>query len=454
MTVLSESENKTLRKVVPSQLADRTYIVGGAVRDIILGLNPKDIDFVVENSTHEEMISLNSKQVGSDFPVYLIEDCEFALCRQERKNGNGYNGFETDTKNVSLEKDLKRRDLTINAMGISNEGFLIDPFNGMKDLENKILKHVSESFSEDPLRVLRLARFTARFTDFSIHNETIHLAKSLRNELMHLVPERVFKETEKALKEEKPSKFFRSLVEMDVLDIIFPELHTMIGLNHNPKHHAEGDVFEHTMRVLDAASKLSNDPIVRFAAIFHDIGKPLVHTEFGTFHGHSDETLVINAMNELKNRLKIPNKYMELAILVAKSHHKVHELKKMSHQGLRRFIIKDLPKSKVILENMILAIKADELGRATSISGPMLSKEDADLLFNNNHKNIFVDGIEYKIPEAKINEAFLYMLHEVKIMKSDVGSIMKDATVTQKQDFIKKELVNRVKTAMNLIDNT
>jgi tRNA nucleotidyltransferase (CCA-adding enzyme) len=453
MTVLSESENKILRKVVPSQLADRTYIVGGAVRDIILGLSPKDIDFVVENSTHEEMISLNSKQVGNDFPVYLIKDCEFALCRQERKNGNGYNGFETCTKNVSLEKDLQRRDLTINAMGISNEGFLIDPFNGMKDLENKILKHVSESFSEDPLRVLRLARFTARFTDFSIHGETINLAKSLRNELMHLVPERVFKETEKALKEERPSNFFRSLVEMDVLDIIFPELHRMIGLNHNPKHHAEGDVFEHTMRVLDAASKLSNDPIVRFAAIFHDIGKPLVHTERGTFHGHSEEALVFNAMNELKDRLKIPNSYMELAIIVAKSHHKVHDLEKMSHQGLRRFLVKDLPKNKETLDKMILSIKADELGRITSLDGPMLSKEEADLLFLSDDKIIFINELEYRIPNPRIDEVFLHKLHEVKVMKSEVGSVMKDATIPQKKAFIERELSNRVKSVMNKCAN-
>lgn len=443
MKVLSKDKNKTLRSDVPTEISDRTFIVGGAVRDILLGKEPNDIDFVVKDSNHTEMINLNFTQVGKDFPVYLKNGVEFALCRQERKSGKGYSGFKTITENVFLVDDLQRRDLTINAMAISKDGHLVDMFNGKQDLEDKILRHVSISFAEDPLRVLRLARFTARFIDFKIHESTIILANSLKDELKDIPAERIFKETEKALSEEKPSNFFRALKDIGVLDVIFPELHAMIDLKQNPKHHAEGDVFEHTMRVLDVATNLSNDTTVRFAALFHDIGKPQVFTENGTFHGHSEEELMIKSFNLIKNRLKVPNSYIDLALSVAKSHHKVHDIEKMSHKGLRRFILNDIPKTKVLLDKMILAIKSDQIGRLVSEDGPALTSEEASLVFNSGFE--VINNFKYKIPDLRLNISFIEKLFEIKILKSEVG-LIKEASVQQKKAFIEREMVNRIKS--------
>lgn len=199
------------------------YKVGGCVRDYLLGQEPKDIDYVVTNSSEKEMINLGYSQVGKDFPVFLNPEngFEYALARKERKTGNGYNGFSVDTENVSLEDDLYRRDLTINAMALDENNNIIDPFNGQKDLKNKILKHVSTHFAEDPLRILRVARFSARY-DFSIHSDTINLMKKMVNngEINHLVPERVWKEFEKVLNERYIINFFNNLEQINALDKI------------------------------------------------------------------------------------------------------------------------------------------------------------------------------------------------------------------------------------------
>lgn len=443
------AETIFISKKVPSLLTNRAFIVGGAVRDFLLGLEPSDIDFVVLGSSDAEMLRLGMKKVGADFPVYLYNKCEYALGRTERKNGSGYNGFQVKTFNVTLEMDLERRDLTINAMAIAFGGKLIDPYNGLSDLENKVLRHTSDAFAEDPLRVLRVARFMARYTDFSISDETLTLMKSLKSEMSTLVPERVFKETVKALSEKQPSRFFRTLLEADVLDIIYPELFAMVGCKQNKRHHAEGDVFEHTMRVLDEACKLSSDPEVRFAALFHDIGKPLVgvFNEETKFFGHSKIEIVEKAIIAMKKRLKIPNSYATLAILVAKIHHKIYDLQKMNVSGVKKLVLNDLPTNIDILNKMIIAVKADELGRiCCDNEETILSDKDIDILFN---------GGEVKDcyhPGSHIKESFIRVLFDIKIMKSEVGKIIPDASVNAKHNFISHELDRRIKTAMSKYD--
>lgn len=301
------------------------FLVGGAVRDQLLGLIPSEHDWVVVNSSSKTMLSAGYIQVGKDFPVFLHPKTkdEYALARQERKTGNGHTDFITDTENVTLEQDLLRRDLTINAIAQSKTGELIDPYGGLDDLNQKTLRHVSDAFSEDPLRVLRVARFAAQLSqfDFTISAETLtkmtNMSKS--GELNSLTAERVWRETEKALCSEKPRIFFEILHKVGALKIIFPEIDCLFGIPQNPKFHPEIDTGLHTMLSLDRICELSTKPALRFAVLTHDLGKGTTNKDLLPSHkGH--ELRSAELTQNFCTRLKIPNHFKKLALLVAEYH--------------------------------------------------------------------------------------------------------------------------------------
>lgn len=299
----------------------KIYLVGGAVRDTLLGKEPSDRDYVVVGSSPEEMLSLGYTQVGKDFPVFLHPETkeEYALARIERKVGVGYTGFDTDWKGVSLEQDLERRDLTINAMAKDLEtGEIIDPFGGQKDLENGILRHVSPAFSEDPLRVFRVARFHAKY-GFTIASETYSLMLKLYNELKTLPKERIWMEMEKALVTPNPSYFFYILTRH--LNV-FRTYAQMFGTPQNPIHHPEGNVGKHTNLVMGFAASQKFHPEVVFACFCHDFGKPVCHRRDGTAHGH--EQAGVSLVEEFCEEFRVPNSYKKLALTVTQHHGRIH----------------------------------------------------------------------------------------------------------------------------------
>ena len=313
----------------------KTYLVGGAVRDTLLQRDVSERDWVVLGATPEQMQALGYQQVGKDFPVFLHPKTkdEYALARTERKTGTGYTGFSFDTSTeVTLEEDLLRRDLTVNAMAMDENGDLIDPFNGQQDLNNRILRHVSDAFIEDPLRVFRVARFAARYAQygFQVADETIQLMQQIVNsgELQSLSAERVWKETERSLQEPNPEVFFETLKSCGALKTWFSELDALWGVPNPPKYHPEVDTGIHTMLVLQQAAKLSNKLAVRFAALTHDLGKALTdRNKWPSHHGH--EKLGIAPLTQLCQRLKVPNECKELALLTCEFHGHVHKAKEL-----------------------------------------------------------------------------------------------------------------------------
>lgn len=312
------------------------YLVGGAVRDKLLGHSVKDRDWVVVGSTPQQMLSLGFQAVGADFPVFLHPKTkeEYALARIERKIGQGYTGFSCDaSQHVTLEDDLLRRDLTINAMAMDDNGNIIDPFNGQKDLANKQLRHVSDAFIEDPLRVLRVARFAARYhyLGFTIASETLTLMSDIvvSGELNTLTAERVWQETARSLLEDNPEVYIQILRECGALKVWFPELDKLWGVPNPKKWHPEIDTGVHTLMVLQQAVKHSPKLTIRFAALVHDLGKGLTPADNWPSHrGH--EKLGLDAIDALSIRLKIPNECRELALMVSEYHghcHHIFELK-------------------------------------------------------------------------------------------------------------------------------
>lgn len=289
----------------------KVYLVGGAVRDSLLGLAVKDKDWVVVGETEASMKQQGFSQVGSDFPVFLHPESrqEYALARTERKNGKGYTGFTVNSsQNIALEEDLLRRDLTINAMAMDTNQQIIDPFNGQQDLQKRVLRHVSDAFQEDPLRVLRVARFAARYHSlgFSVADETMVLMKQMvdNGELQHLVSERVWKETSRALMEDHPEVYFEILRECGALDVWFPELACLWGIPNPAQWHPEIDTGVHTMMVLQQASLLSDSLTIRYAALVHDLGKALTDPyQWPSHRGH--ETLGLTPIAELSEKLKV-----------------------------------------------------------------------------------------------------------------------------------------------------
>ncbi|AGH82459.1 bifunctional tRNA nucleotidyl transferase/2'3'-cyclic phosphodiesterase/2'nucleotidase/phosphatase [Psychromonas sp. CNPT3] len=306
------------------------FLVGGALRDKLLDLKVKDRDHVVVNATPKMLLDLGYKQVGKDFPVFLHPTTgeEYALARTERKNAPGYHGFDCYAgQDVSLVEDLQRRDLTINAMACSDDGKIIDPYHGQNDLKNKILRHVSPAFCEDPLRVLRVARFAARFyhLGFRIASETLSLMRqlSLSGELESLTSERVWQETDKALATDDPQIYFSVLRECGALSILFPEIENLFGVPAPKRWHPEIDTGIHTLMVVKQATKLSNDNAFRFACLVHDLGKALTPPELWPSHkGHGE--LGLKVIRAFCQRLKVPNEYRDLALLVSEHHTLIH----------------------------------------------------------------------------------------------------------------------------------
>jgi len=311
----------------------QTYLVGGAVRDAALGLEVVDRDWVVVGSSPEEMEQLGYVAVGKDFPVFIDKESgeEYALARTERKTAKGYQGFEFNTApDITLRQDLERRDLTINAMAQDKDGIIIDPFNGMKDLKNGVLRHVSEAFIEDPVRVLRVARFAARF-NFKIAPETLTLMRTMvdNGEVDSLVPERVWAELLKALNSDAPHVFFKALRDCRALAPILPEIDDLFGVPQTARYHPEIDTGVHTLMVIEQAAKISKDPLVRFAALVHDLGKATTpENELPSHKGHEARGLPI--IERLCERLRVPKKFQSLALDVSEFHlhmHKMYELK-------------------------------------------------------------------------------------------------------------------------------
>lgn len=302
----------------------KTYVVGGAVRDGLLGLPVQDCDHVVVGATPDEMLAMGFRPVGKDFPVFLHPQTheEYALARTERKTGPGYTGFEVHAApDVTLEQDLGRRDVTINAMAMTEEGDIVDPFNGRADLSAKIFRHVSEAFSEDPVRILRVARFAARFAGFAVAPETNALMRSMveAGEVDALVPERVWQELARGLMEATPSRMFNVLRECGALARIIPELDALWGVPQPALHHPEIDTGVHVMMVIDIAAKEGASLPVRFAALTHDLGKAATPSSMWPRH-HGHEGLSVKLVEQVCHRLKVPNDCRELAVITAREH--------------------------------------------------------------------------------------------------------------------------------------
>jgi tRNA nucleotidyltransferase (CCA-adding enzyme) len=312
------------------------YLVGGAVRDKLLGYPYSEKDWVVVGATPNELLDQGFQQVGSDFPVFLHPTTreDYALARTERKSGKGHKNFQFFTdSSVTLEQDLSRRDLTINAIAEDNQGNIIDPYNGQQDMSDKILRHVSDAFAEDPLRVLRVARFAARYQHlgFKIADETLKLMAEIatNGELEYLTAERVWVETEKALTERSPRTYIEALRECHALEVLFPEIDRLFGVPQRADYHPEIDTGIHTLMALDQATALDKDPAIRFAVLVHDLGKGITPKDVLPKHtGHEERG--VQLVNELCDRLKTPNRYRELATAVTRYHllcHKAPELR-------------------------------------------------------------------------------------------------------------------------------
>jgi len=348
----------------------KIYLVGGAVRDALLGIGKADRDYVVVGATVQEMLALGYQQVGRDFPVFLHPQSreEHALARTERKTGPGHTGFSfVADPTVTLEEDLARRDLTINAMARADDGSLIDPFNGSNDLEQRILRHVSPAFSEDPLRVLRVARFAARFAHlgFTIADSTMALMTQMgaSGELDHLVAERVWTEMEKAMRERSPAVFVQVLRDCGALRVILPEVDALFGVPQPEQYHPEVDSGVHTLMCVEQAAALSSDPVVRFATLVHDVGKALTPKDNWPHHyGH--EHLGIQAVAALCQRLRVPKKYATIARLASEYHthcHRVAELRPVTILRLLESL--DAFRRPEQMAQFLLVCEADARGR-------------------------------------------------------------------------------------------
>ena len=401
------------------------YLVGGYVRDQLLGLETKDRDWVVVGANADELLKQNYRQVGKDFPVFLHPKTneEYALARTERKTAAGYSGFSFDANaDVTLEEDLIRRDLTINAIAQDADGKLIDPFNGQADIKAKVLRHVSPAFVEDPVRILRLARFAARFADlgFSIAEETQQLMSDMVNngEVDALVPERVWQETLRALAEKTPAKYFEVLRDCGALSVLFPEIDRLWGVPQPEKHHPEIDTGVHTMMVLTQAAKLSNDPKVRFAALVHDLGKGT--TPKHKWPKHIDhESRGVPLVEALCDRYRIPNDYRELGIIVAKYHlhyHRAAELR--DNTFLKTLDSLDAFRRPERFELFLLACEADSRGR-TGFEDKKFEQPDIyRKVFNTakaiDTKELVAQGLKGKEIKEALNKQRLQAIKEAR----------------------------------------
>src|SRR5450631_511936 len=355
----------------------QVYLVGGAVRDALLGLPVKERDWVVVGGTRAALLEMNYREVGRDFPVFLHPDSheEYALARRERKVAPGYRGFVVEFgPEVTLEEDLARRDLTINAIAQAADGSLIDSHGGGRDIDSKVLRHVSPAFVEDPVRVLRVARFAARFAPlgFRVAPETLGLMRSMvvRHEVDALVAERVWQESEKALRETAASTFFNVLRECGALKPIFPEIDALFGVPQPARWHPEIDTGVHTLMVLDQAAVLSADTRVRFAALVHDLGKGVTPSaEWPSHRGHEERSVTL--IEALAERLRVPGEYRDLAVIVARYHGIVHRAFELKPTTLLNFMERaDAFRRPERFAQVLLACEADARGRTGMEADP------------------------------------------------------------------------------------
>ena len=348
----------------------QSFLVGGAVRDGLLGLPVRERDWVVVGARPDELLRLGYRQVGRDFPVFLHPDSheEYALARQDRKTRPGYRGFEVSfSPEVTLEDDLKRRDLTINAIAQDAGGALIDPYGGCADLERRLLRHVSAAFVEDPVRILRVARFAARFAPlgFRVAPETLALMQSMvaAGEVAALVAERVWQETAKALTEPEPQAFFTVLRECGALAVVYPEIERLFGVPQPPRWHPEIDTGVHVLLVLAAAAALSPLARVRFAALTHDLGKGTTPRErWPRHHGHEEQS--VRLLDALADRLRVPNEFRELARIVARWHGICHRALELRPGSVLELLERtDALRRPERFAEFLLACEADMRGR-------------------------------------------------------------------------------------------
>lgn len=353
------------------------YLVGGAVRDQLLGFPVKERDWVVIGETPESMAKRGYRPVGKDFPVFLHPNSheEYALARTERKTAPGYKGFTVHASpDVTLEQDLIRRDLTINAMAMTPEGRLIDPYGGQRDLKQRLFRHISPAFAEDPVRILRVARFAARYAHlgFTLAEETRVLMQTMvaAGEADHLVPERVWAELFKALNEKSPSAFFYALKDCAALETIFPEIHALFGVPQPEKYHPEIDTGIHALLCLEQAALFSSSAEVRFAALVHDLGKGITpKSDWPSHHGHETKGLPI--LEKMCGRLRVPNTFKSLALHVMQYHshcHRAFELRASTLTDMLTALGAFKPNNK--LPEFLLACEADAKGRTGLASKP------------------------------------------------------------------------------------
>ncbi len=347
----------------------QVYEVGGAVRDSLLGEPVRERDWVVVGATARELLDAGYRPVGSDFPVFLHPETgeEYALARTERKTGPGYTGFEFDTRSVSLEEDLMRRDLTINAIARSADGRLIDPYGGLGDLDKRVLRHVSDAFSEDPLRVLRVARFAAQLAEleFAVAPETQALLTrmAVSGELEALRPERIWLETRKALLTPRPDVFITVLRECGALSVVYPEIDRLFGVPQPEKWHPEIDTGVHLLMALRMAARLSDELAVRFAVLVHDLGKGT--TPVSVLPSHRDhERRSVELIDTLCMRLPVPTAVRQTAELVAEHHGRIHRAMEMRPRRIFELLLKlDALRQPERLESILVACEADARGR-------------------------------------------------------------------------------------------
>ncbi len=346
----------------------KTYLVGGAVRDALLGITGADRDWVVVGSTPEAMVALGFTPVGKDFPVFLHPQTheEYALARTERKTAPGYKGFVVHASpEVTLEEDLARRDLTINAMAQADDGSVVDPFGGQRDLQNKVLRHVTDAFREDPVRILRVARLAARYPEFSVAPQTMALMQDMvrAGEVNALVSERVWQELAKGLMAKQPSRLLQVLRECGALHVLLPEVDRLYGVPQPPEHHPEIDTGVHLEMVLDETARVHAPLEVRFAALCHDLGKGTTDKTLLPRHiGHEQRS--VKLLRGLCERWRVPVPCRELAEVVAREHGHVHGAMSFGADALLRLLVRcDAIRRPDRFERVLMACECDARGR-------------------------------------------------------------------------------------------
>ena len=394
-----------------------TYLVGGAVRDELLGLAPGDRDWVVVGATPQAMLDAGFKAVGRDFPVFLHPRSgeEYALARTERKSGRGHRGFVVDADpSVTLEQDLQRRDFTINAIAQADDGTLVDPLGGISDIKARVLRHAGPAFVEDPLRVLRAARFMARFASlgFSVAPETQALMREMvrAGELAELVPERLWQELSRALTCATPSAFLRTLRDCDALAQVLPEVDALYGVPQRAEYHPEVDTGLHQELVSDMAARLApGDAVIGFAALTHDLGKALTPQDMLPRHiGH--EHAGLRPLRALCERLKVPTEHRELAVMACREHLNVHRLFELRDSTVLELLARcDAFRKPERIAQLVLVCEADKRGRASMADsdypqGPELQRLHAAALAVN-ARNLATQGLSgTQIGEALVKE--------------------------------------------------